>query len=125
MENLENITPTGELKTLGTMLQEIVEKEDKWYSLYEFLEEATQEERRDIKNKLVDEDQKQFYEFMDWYTFVNEQEVNMACCEYFEATMNRPISMWETGDLSEVADDYMTNRNLNFEEEDEEVILPF
>lgn len=124
MENLENITPTGELKTLGTMLQEIVEKEDKWYSLHEFLLESTEEDRKIIQDKLVDEDQKQFYEFMDWYTFVNEQEVNMACCEYFEATMNRPISMWEMGDLSEVAGDYMRNRNLNFDE-DEEVILPF
>ena len=82
-----------ELKTLGTMLQEIVENEDKWYSLFEFLEEATEEERREVKNKLVDADCKQFYEYMDAYSFASKDEVHMACQDYFEATMNRAISI--------------------------------
>ena len=75
------------------MLQDIVEAEDNWYSLYEFLEEATPEERREVKDKLVDADYKQFYDFMDAYTFVNEQEVNMAVVEYFEKVNNRPACM--------------------------------
>ena len=106
-----------DLKTLWTMLQEIVEAEDKWYSLYEFLEEATSEERTEVKNKLVDADYKQFYDFMDWFTFVSEDEVNSAVVEYFEKVNNRPVYMGEMWDLSEVADDYMSNRNLNFEED--------
>ena len=114
------------LKTLWQLLQEVVEKEDRYFSLYDFLEEENRYARRDIKEKLEKADQKQFYEFMDWYTFVNETEVYMAVCEYYEKTMDRPISMWECGDMSDVADDYIRERNLKFDDdEDEEIILPF
>ena len=111
-------------KTLGTQLQEIVEKEDKRYSLYEFLEEATDEDRKEIKEKLVDSDYKQFYEFMDWFTFINKQEIEMAVCEYVEFVNNRPLCMWEMWDISEIAEDYISERNLKFDD-DENVILPF
>ena len=106
-----------ELKTLWTLLQEVVESEEKWYSLYEFLEEENRLRFKDVKDKLIKANQKQFYEFMDWFTFVNETEVNNAVWEYFEIVNNRPVSMWELGDLSEVADDYIRNRNLNFDED--------
>ena len=104
-------------KTLGQMLQEIVENEDKWYSLHEFLLESTDEDRKIVQDKLVDADYKQFYEFMDSYSFVNKDEVYMAVCEYYEFVMNRPISMWECGDLYEVVDDYITNKNLSLDED--------
>jgi hypothetical protein len=52
---------------------------------------------------------------------VNETEVYMAVCEYFEKTMNRAISMWECGDMNDVALDYIRDRKLKFEED----ILPF
>lgn len=109
------------LKTLWTMLQEVVENEDKWYSLHEFLLESTEEDRKIVQDKLVDADYKQFYEFMDAYTFVNEEEVHMAVCEYVEFVNNRPLCMWEMWDISEIVEDYITNRNLNFEDEDEKV----
>lgn len=106
------------------MLQEIVENDDdKWYSLHEFLLYSTEEDRRRIESNLTDADQKQFYEYMDWFSFVNETEVYMAVCDYYEKTMDRAISMWECGDMQEVADDYIRDRNLKFEEE--EVVLPF
>lgn len=116
------------IKTLWELLQEIVEETDNWYSLHEFLLEASEEERKEIEKKLVDADYKQFYEYMDWFTFVNKDEVHMACSQYFEATMNRAISMWESMDLYDAADDYIDNRNLNFDEEEieeKEPILPF
>ena len=106
-------------KTLGQMLQEIVENEDKWYSLFEFLLESTDEDRKIVQDKLVDADYKQFYEFMDSYSFVNKNEVYMAVCEYYEFVMNRPISMWECGDLYEVADDYIRERGLKFENDED------
>ena len=112
-----------ELKTLGTMLQNIVENEEKRFSLHEFLLESTEEDRKEIEKKLTEEDSKQFYEFMDWYTFVNETEVYMAVCEYYEKTMDRPMSMWECGDMSEVADDYIRERWLAVD--DDWNILPY
>jgi len=123
LEKIYHWETNEELKTLGTMLQEIVENEDKWYSLYEFLEEATEEERKEVKNKLVDADYKQFYEYMDAYTFVNEEEVNCAVVEYFEKVNNRPVCMWEMWDLSDEADDYISNRNLKLD--DDWNILPY
>lgn len=106
-------------KTLGQMLQEIVENEEKWYSLHEFLLDSTDEDRKTVQDKLVDADYKQFYEFMDSYSFVNKNEVYMAVCEYYEFVMNRPISMWECGDLYEVADDYIRERGLKFENDED------
>lgn len=106
------------IKTLGELLQEIVENDDdKRYSLHEFLLESTDEDRKRIQDKLVDADRKQFFEYMDWFSFVNETEVYMAVCDYYEKTMNRPISMGECGDMSEVADDYIREKNLNFDED--------
>lgn len=105
------------IKTLWELLQGIVENEEKWYSLHEFLLESTDEDRKRIHDKLVDEDTKQFFEYMDGYDFVNEDEVYMAVCEYYEKTMNRALSMWEMWDMSENADYYMRERNLNFDED--------
>ena len=114
-----------DIKTLWELLQEIVENDDdKWYSLHEFLLEAKKSDLKRIEEKLTEADQKQFYEYMDGFDFVNENEVYMACSEYYEKTMNRPLCMWECGDMSEIADDYIRERNLKFEE-DEEIILPF
>ena len=111
------------IKTLWELLQEVVEKEEKRFSLYEFLEDATKEEKREVKNKLVDADYKQFYEYMDGFNFVNEQEVEMAVCEYVEHVNQRPLCMWEMWDMRDVAEDYIRERKLKFEEE--EIILPF
>ena len=70
------------LKTLWELLQLVVEQdEDRWYSLHEFLLESTEEDRKRIQDKLVDADQKQFYEYMDGFNFVNKTEVEMAVCD--------------------------------------------
>lgn len=54
------------LKTLGQLLQIVVEADDdKWYSLNDFLLQSTDEDRKRIEEKLVDADQIQFYEYMD------------------------------------------------------------
>lgn len=105
------------LKTLWQLLQEVVEKEEKRFSLHDFLLESTEEDRKDIETKLTDADTKQFFEFMDWYTFVNKDEVYSAVCEYYEFTMDRSASMWECLDLRESADYYIDEKNLNFDEE--------
>ena len=106
------------VKTLGTMLQNIVEEDWKFYSLFEFLTDSTEEDRKKYMDKLVDADNKQFFEFMDTYNFVSESEVNMAVSEYFEKTMNRDLSMWEMWDISENAEYYISERNLNFDDDE-------
>lgn len=107
------------IKTLGELLQDVVENDDdKRYSFHEFLLESTEEDRKRIESKLTEADCKQFYEYMDGFTFVSEEEIHMACENYFEATMNRAISMGECIDLYNVVDDYMQERNLTFEDED-------
>ena len=113
-----------DVKTLGTMLQNIIEEDWKFFNLFDFLTDSTEEDRKKYADKLVDADYKQFYEYMDWYTFVNKDEVYMAVCEYYEKTIDRWISMWECGDMSEIADDYIRNKNLKFDD-DEYFDLPF
>lgn len=112
------------VKTLWELLQEIVENSEKYYSLYEFLEEENSNRRKDIRKKLEEADNKQFYEYMDWIHFVNEEEVYCAVSEYYEKVMNRPLSMGECGDMSEITDDYIRNKNLKFDD-DEYFDLPF
>ena len=105
------------IKTLWELLQEVVENDDdKWYSLHEFLLEAKKEDLKRIEKKLTEADEKQFHEYMDWFNFVNEQEVEMAVCEYFEKTMDRPLCMWEMGDISDMADEYIEHRKLPFDD---------
>lgn len=105
------------VKTLGELLQDIVEKENKYFSLYDFLDEDNHLIRKDIKDKLEKAEQKQFFEYMDGYNFVNSDEVYMAVSEYTEKVMNRPLSMGEMWDMSEIADYYMSERWLEFDEE--------
>ena len=106
-----------DVKTLWQLLQEVVEKEDKYYSLYDFITEENSNRRKDIRQKLERADNKQFYEYMDAFHFVNSDEIYMAVSEYYEKVMNRPLCMWECGDMYEIAEDYMRERNLNFDEE--------
>lgn len=107
------------LKTLWQLLQLVVENDDdRWYSLHEFLLESTEEDRKRIQDKLVDADQKQFYEYMDWFNFVNKTEVEMAVNDYVEYISQRPLCMWEMWDLREIAEDYMNERNLEFDDEE-------
>ena len=77
------------------MLQDVVEKENKYFSLYDFLDEENHLIRKDIKDKLEKAEQKQFFDYMDAYDFVNSDEVYMAVSEYTEKVMNRPLSMGE------------------------------
>lgn len=130
MKNLEKIyhwETSDDIKTLWELLQEVIEKDDdKWYSIHEFLLESTEEDRKRIEEKLTDEDSKQFFDYMDWYNFINRDEVYTACCEYYEKSMNRSICMWECWDMYEVADYYISERWLNFDEDEEEKEdLPF
>jgi len=106
-------------KTLGQMLQNIVEDSNERFSLHEFLLESTEEDRKEIESKLVDADYKQFYEFMDSISFVNRTEVQMAVCEYLEFVNDRPLCMWEMWDIYEIVDDYIGNRNLKLEDEED------
>ena len=120
MEKFEKIyhwETSGDIKTLGELLQDIVEKEDKYFSLYDFLDEDNHLIRKDIKDKLEKAEQKQFFDYMDAYDFVNSDEVYMAVSEYTEKVMNRPLSMGEMWDISEIADYYMSERWLEFDEE--------
>lgn len=107
------------LKTLWELLQLVVEQDgDKWYSLHEFLLEAKKSDLKRIEEKLTEADQKQFYEYMDWFNFVNKTEVEMAVNDYVEYINQRPLCMWELGDLREIAECYMDERNLEFDEEE-------
>lgn len=120
MEKFEKIyhwETSGDIKTLGELLQDVVEKEDKYFSLYDFLDEDNHLIRKDIKDKLEKAEQKQFFDYMDAYDFVNSDEVYMAVSEYTEKVMNRPLSMGEMWDMSEIADYYMSERWLEFDEE--------
>jgi hypothetical protein len=53
---------------------------------------------------------------MDWFDFVNENEVYMAVCEYVEHINQKPLCMWEMWDMRDIANDYIRDRGLEFEE---------
>lgn len=105
------------IKTLWQLLQEVIENDnDKRYSIHEFLLYSTKADRKRIEKKLTDADSKQFYDYMDGYNFVNSDEVYMAVSEYYEKIMDRALYMWELGDMYEIAETYMQDRNLEFED---------
>ena len=106
----------GNIKTLWQLLQDIVEKEERRFSLYDFLMYASDDERKEIHEKLVDADSKQYFAFMDSYNFVNEDEVYCATVEYYEKTMDRTASIGEHMDLYENVDYYIREKNLQFDE---------
>jgi hypothetical protein len=47
------------------MLQNIIEEDDKFFNLFDFLTDSTEEDRKKYADMLVDADYKQFYEYMD------------------------------------------------------------
>lgn len=106
-------------KTLGQMLQNIVEDSNERFSLHEFLLESTEEDRKKVESQLVDADYKQFYEFMDSISFVNRTEVQMAVCEYLEFVNDRPLCMWEMWDIYDIVDDYIEKRNLKLDDDED------
>jgi len=104
------------IKTLGELLQEVVEKDDNFYSLHEFLLYSTEEDRQRIEKMLTDADYKQFIDYMDGFSFVSEDEIHSACVDYFEKSAGRGISIGESVDLYDVADDYMREKGLVFDD---------
>ena len=119
MEKIYHWETSWELKTLWQLLQQVVEEDDNWYSLIEFLLDSTEEDRRRIEQKLAEADQKQFLEHMDMYSFVNKDEVYMAVSEYYEHVMDRPLCMGECSDMYEIADGYIADKGLKFEDDEE------
>lgn len=105
------------IKTLWELLQDVIEKDDYFYSLHEFLLESTEEDRKRIEKMLTEEDSKQFYEYMDWLSFTNKDEIHKACVDYYEKSMKRWVDIWESLDLYDVVDDYMKERDLSFDED--------
>ena len=56
------------------------------------------------------------YEYLDWYTFVNESEVSMAIQDYMmEEEDNLNPSMWDCIEAWEIANKYIKERGLKFE----------
>lgn len=103
---------TTNYKTLWMMLQECVTKQDKFFSLHEFLLDSTEEDRREVHDMLVDMDSIQYENFMDSFTFVSKDEVSMATVEYYEFVNQTTASMWEIMDLANLTDDYCYNHEL-------------
>ena len=94
-----------ELKTLGQMLQEIVNKD--YYSLHEFLLDSTEGYRKETEYKLVDMDYKQYYKYMDSLKFENREQLETEICKYLEYVNQQDIGMWEMMDISDMADEYI------------------
>ena len=101
-----------ELKTHWQMLQEIIHED--WYSLHEFLLNSTKENREETEQKLVDMDYKQYYEYLDSINFENKDQLESEICKYCEYVNQQPLWMGEMGDISDMADDYIRERDLPF-----------
>lgn len=58
---------------------------------------------------------KKFREYMDWYAFVNKQEVEMAACDYLQEEMwVESLSIWEAFEATEAAEKYIKEKGLKF-----------
>jgi len=104
-----------ELKTMGQILQEIVNED--YYSLHEFLLESTEEERKRVEKEMTDKDYKQYYEYLDSFNFENKDQLEAKICEYIEYVNQQPLGMGEMWDISDMADDYARERKLPFYED--------
>ena len=103
-----------ELKTHWQMLQDIIH--DDWYSLHEFLLDSTEENRKETEKKLTEMDYKQYYEYLDSLNFENRDDLESKICQYCEYVNQQPLGMWEMGDISDMADEYIEHRKLPFDD---------
>lgn len=56
------------------------------------------------------------YEYLDWYTFVDESEVSMAVQEYMmEEEGNLNPSRWDCMEAWEIAGKYIKEKGLSFD----------
>ena len=101
-----------ELKTQGQMLQEI--NQEYFYNLNDMLIYSTEEQRKEIEQKLVDMDYKQYYEYLDSINFENKDQLESEICKYCEYVNQQPLWMGEMGDISDMADDYIREKELPF-----------
>ena len=101
-----------ELKTQGQMLQEI--NQEYFYNLNDMLIYSTEEQRKEIEQKLVDMDYKQYYEYLDSINFENKDQLESEICKYCEYVNQQPLWMGEMGDISDMAEDYIRERGLPF-----------
>ena len=106
-----------ELKTFWQFLQEIVSED--YYSLHDFLLYSTEEDRKKAESELTDRDSEQYYKYLDSLNFENQDQVESAICEYIEYVNQQPLWMWEMGDISDMAEDYIEQRKLPFYEEED------
>ena len=64
----------------------------------------------------------QLYDYLDWYSFVSKSEILWAIEEYYypdEEWQKESASYWELTEYNNIADDYMNDRKIEFEEEEE------
>lgn len=104
-----------ELKTLWQMFQDLVNED--YYSIHDFLMYASEEDKKQLDYKLVDIDSKQYYKYLDSFTFKNKDQLEEKICEYVEYTNRQSLGIGEMGDISEMADDYARERKLPFYED--------
>ena len=64
----------------------------------------------------------QLYDYLDWYSFVSKSEILWAIEEYYypdEEWQKESASYWELAEYNNIADDYMNDRKIEFEEEED------
>ena len=54
--------------------------------------------------------------YLDWYAFVNQQEVEMAVCDFLQEEMGvEQLSMSDILEAAKIAKDYIEEKGLKFE----------
>lgn len=103
-----------ELKTHWQMLQEIIH-EDR-YSLMDFLLYSTEENRKETEQKLTKMDCNQYYKYLDSMDFENKDQLESEICKYCEYVNQQQLGMGEMGDISDMAEDYIREKGLPFDD---------
>lgn len=107
-----------EFKTRDEVIAKVEELMDE-YDIENYSSEEIADEF--IDNEWLDFDE-MLYDYLDWYSFVNKTEIVGAIEQYFypdEEWQKESASYWELSKYEEMADEYMNDRNIEFEEEED------
>lgn len=113
----------NELPTVYDAFKEIIAGNDgEFFDICDFLLHSTELQRKAVAKQLDNWRTEQIEKYLDWFNFVNRSEVASAYSHIIEHLEQRPLSMWEYGDLEEAISYYIDDRYIQNDDEEETLI---
>ena len=110
----------NELPTVYDAFKEIIAgNEWDFFDICDFLLHSTELQRKAVADRLDNWRTKAIEDYLDWFKFVNRSEVASAYAQIVEHIEQRPLSMWEMGDLEEAISYYIDEKYIQNDDEEE------